>query len=200
MEGEKKAIGLDLSIALSRYITGTLSYFNHRSNVDINSRLVCFDLKEMNSNQRFASSPAWFSITIKFVVSRIFCISGERKRSLIFCVIAVGIPPELKEIKGHIPQVQNKSIKDKASEIVGASEKWVGEVRNKLQETKMERYALSILNKIPLSGAAKLSCRTSLPIKIPPRFLACTPIAFNSFLTPQKDASIQEKHKQDVVR
>ncbi len=52
MEGEKKAIGLDLSIALSRYITGTLSYFNHRSNVDINSRLVCFDLKEMNSNQR----------------------------------------------------------------------------------------------------------------------------------------------------
>ena len=43
---------------------------------------------------------------------------------------------ELKEIKGHIPQVQNKSIKDKASEIVGASEKWVGEVRNKLQETK----------------------------------------------------------------
>lgn len=52
MKGEKKIIGLDLSIALSRYITGSLSYFNHRSNVDINSRLVCFDLKEMNSNQR----------------------------------------------------------------------------------------------------------------------------------------------------
>lgn len=52
MKGEKMAIGLDLSIALSRYITGTLSYFNHRSNVDINSRLVCFDLKEMNANQR----------------------------------------------------------------------------------------------------------------------------------------------------
>lgn len=52
MEGEKKMIGLDLSIALSRYITGSLSYFNHRSNVDINARLVCFDLKEMNSNQR----------------------------------------------------------------------------------------------------------------------------------------------------
>lgn len=52
MEGEKRAIGLDLSIALSRYITGSLSYFNHRSNVDIHSRLVCFDLKEMDSNQR----------------------------------------------------------------------------------------------------------------------------------------------------
>ena len=52
MKAEKKAIGEYLSIALSRYVTGSLSYFNHRSNVDINSRLVCFDLKEMNSNQR----------------------------------------------------------------------------------------------------------------------------------------------------
>lgn len=52
MEGEKGAIGRDLSIALSRYTTGTLSYFNHRSNVDINARLVCFDLKEMDKNQR----------------------------------------------------------------------------------------------------------------------------------------------------
>ncbi len=52
MNGEKKAIGLDLSIALSRYVSGSLSYFNHRSNVDINSRLVCFDLKEMDANQR----------------------------------------------------------------------------------------------------------------------------------------------------
>lgn len=52
MQDEKKAIGLNLSVALSRYVTGSLSYFNHCSNVDINSRLVCFDLKEMNANQR----------------------------------------------------------------------------------------------------------------------------------------------------
>ena len=52
MEGEKGAIGKDLSIALSRYTTGTLSYFNHRSSVNINARLVCFDLKEMDKNQR----------------------------------------------------------------------------------------------------------------------------------------------------
>ena len=51
-EGEKKMIGCDLAIALSRYVTGSLSYFNHRSNVDINERLVCFDLKNMDSNQR----------------------------------------------------------------------------------------------------------------------------------------------------
>lgn len=52
MPGEMRQIGLDLSIALSRYVTGSLSYFNHRSNVDINARLVCFDLKEMDANQR----------------------------------------------------------------------------------------------------------------------------------------------------
>lgn len=52
MEGEKAAIGKDLSIALGRYVTGSLSYFNHRSNVDIKSRLVCFDLKDMDANQR----------------------------------------------------------------------------------------------------------------------------------------------------
>lgn len=52
MKGEKREIGLDLSIALGRYVTGSLSYFNHRSNIDINARLVCFDLKQMDSNQR----------------------------------------------------------------------------------------------------------------------------------------------------
>ncbi len=52
MEGEKKQIGMNLSIALSRYVTGSLSYFNHRSNIDINARLVCFDLMKMDSSQR----------------------------------------------------------------------------------------------------------------------------------------------------
>lgn len=52
MQGEMQRIGLDLSIALSRYVTGSLSYFNHRSNIDIDARLVCFDLKDMDANQR----------------------------------------------------------------------------------------------------------------------------------------------------
>lgn len=52
MEAEKKSIGFELSIALSRYVSGSLSYFNHRSTVDINARLVCFNLKEMDSNQQ----------------------------------------------------------------------------------------------------------------------------------------------------
>lgn len=51
-QGEKGIIGNDLAIALGRYVNGSLSYFNHRSNVDIRSRLVCFDLKDMDNNQR----------------------------------------------------------------------------------------------------------------------------------------------------
>lgn len=52
MPGEMHDIGMNLSIALSRYVSGSLSYFNNRSNVDINARLVCFDLKDMDANQR----------------------------------------------------------------------------------------------------------------------------------------------------
>lgn len=52
LDGEMAEIGMSLSVALSRYTSGSLSYFNHRSNVDINSRLVCFDLKDMDNNQR----------------------------------------------------------------------------------------------------------------------------------------------------
>lgn len=47
-----KSIGLDLSIALSRYVDGSLSYFNHESNVDLNNRLICFDLKDMDASQK----------------------------------------------------------------------------------------------------------------------------------------------------
>lgn len=52
LPGAMGSIGRDLAIALTRYTEGSLSYFNHRSNVDIHARLVCFDLKEMDANQR----------------------------------------------------------------------------------------------------------------------------------------------------
>lgn len=50
--GRAKQVGEDLAMALERYVTGSLSYFNHRTNVDIDNRLVCFDLKEIDKNQR----------------------------------------------------------------------------------------------------------------------------------------------------
>jgi len=36
-----------IATALEIYVTGSLNVFNHRTNVDINSRLVCFDIKQL---------------------------------------------------------------------------------------------------------------------------------------------------------
>ena len=34
-------------LALEIYVTGSLNVFNHQSNVDINNRIVCYDIKEL---------------------------------------------------------------------------------------------------------------------------------------------------------
>jgi len=36
-----------LATALEIYVTGSLNVFNHRTNVDITNRLVCYDIKEL---------------------------------------------------------------------------------------------------------------------------------------------------------
>jgi len=36
-----------LATALEIYVTGSLNVFNHRTNVDMSNRLVCFDIKEL---------------------------------------------------------------------------------------------------------------------------------------------------------
>lgn len=49
---EMQEFGRNLSIALSRIVNGSLSYFNHRSTVNIHSRLVCYNLKNMDKEQK----------------------------------------------------------------------------------------------------------------------------------------------------
>ena len=36
-----------IATALEIYVSGSLNLFNHRTNVDINNRLVCYDIKEL---------------------------------------------------------------------------------------------------------------------------------------------------------
>ena len=36
-----------LATALEIYVTGSLNVFNHRTNVDVNNRLICYDIKEL---------------------------------------------------------------------------------------------------------------------------------------------------------
>ncbi len=44
-QDEKEA--QNLATALEIYVTGSLNVFNHRTNVDVNNRIVCYDIKEL---------------------------------------------------------------------------------------------------------------------------------------------------------
>ena len=37
-----------IATALEIYVTGSLNVFNHQSNVDINNRIVCYDIKAVS--------------------------------------------------------------------------------------------------------------------------------------------------------
>jgi type IV secretory pathway VirB4 component len=39
-----------IATALEIYVTGSLNVFNHRTNVDVHNRLVCFDIKELGKS------------------------------------------------------------------------------------------------------------------------------------------------------
>jgi len=39
-----------LATALEIYVSGSLNVFNHRTNVNLNNRLVCYDIKELGKN------------------------------------------------------------------------------------------------------------------------------------------------------
>ena len=41
-----------IATALEIYVTGSLNVFNHRTNVDIQSRIVAYDIKELVSSSR----------------------------------------------------------------------------------------------------------------------------------------------------
>ena len=41
-----------IATALEIYVTGSLNVFNHQSNVDINNRIVCYDIKELGKQMK----------------------------------------------------------------------------------------------------------------------------------------------------
>ncbi len=47
LRGQDEPEAQRLATALEIYVTGSLNVFNHRTNVDINNRLICFDIKEL---------------------------------------------------------------------------------------------------------------------------------------------------------
>ena len=47
MKEQKEPEAQHLATALEIYVNGSLNIFNHRTNVDIRNRLVCYDIKEL---------------------------------------------------------------------------------------------------------------------------------------------------------
>jgi len=47
MREQKESEAQRIATALEIYVTGSLNVFNHRTNVNLQNRLVCFDIKEM---------------------------------------------------------------------------------------------------------------------------------------------------------
>jgi hypothetical protein len=47
MRKQKESEAQRIATALEIYVTGSLNVFNHRTNVDITNRLVCYDIKEL---------------------------------------------------------------------------------------------------------------------------------------------------------
>lgn len=120
MPGEMHNIGLDLSLSLSRYVSGSLSYFNHRSNVDINARLVCFDLKDMDANQRdltmlIIQDMIWNRVTINRAKGRWTWVDIDEFHLLLRSPITAAYSVEIwKRFRkwGGIPTGITQNIKD----------------------------------------------------------------------------------------
>lgn len=46
---QEESVGRKLATEMEIYVTGSLNVFNHRSNVDLNKSLLCFDIKELGT-------------------------------------------------------------------------------------------------------------------------------------------------------
>ena len=49
LKNQEEKVGKKLATEMEIYVSGSLNVFNHRSNVDLNKKLLCFDIKELGS-------------------------------------------------------------------------------------------------------------------------------------------------------
>ncbi|MGN0276101.1 MAG: VirB4-like conjugal transfer ATPase, CD1110 family [Hominisplanchenecus sp.] len=69
LRGQKEMEAKRLATALEIYVTGSLNVFNHQTNVDINNRIVCFDIKELGKQLKkigmlIVQDQVWNRVTI----------------------------------------------------------------------------------------------------------------------------------------
>ena len=66
---QEEAEAKRLATALEIYVTGSLNVFNHHTNVDVNNRLVCYDIKELGKQLKkigmlIVQDQVWNRVTI----------------------------------------------------------------------------------------------------------------------------------------
>ena len=64
-----------IATALEIYVSGSLNVFNHRTNVDINSRIVCYDIKELGKQLKkigmlIVQDQVWNRVTVNRAAHR----------------------------------------------------------------------------------------------------------------------------------
>ncbi len=64
-----------IAAALELYVTGSLNVFNHRTNVDINKRIVCYDIKELGKQLKqlgmlVIQDQVWNRVTVNRAAGR----------------------------------------------------------------------------------------------------------------------------------
>ena len=69
LRGQDEKEAQYIATALEIYVTGSLNVFNHRSNVDINNRIVCYDIKELGKQLKkigmlVVQDQVWNRVTI----------------------------------------------------------------------------------------------------------------------------------------
>lgn len=69
LENQEEKEARHIRSALEIYVTGSLNVFNHRTNVDITNRLVCFDIKELGKQLKklgmlVVQDQVWNRVTI----------------------------------------------------------------------------------------------------------------------------------------
>jgi len=69
LRGQAEPEAQHVATALEIYVTGSLNVFNHRTNVNMNNRLVCFDIKELGKQLKklgmlILQDAVWNRVTI----------------------------------------------------------------------------------------------------------------------------------------
>ncbi|HEK9896091.1 TPA: conjugal transfer protein TraE, partial [Streptococcus equi subsp. equi] len=69
LQKQEEIVGKKLAVEMEIYVKGSLNVFNHRTNVDTNNRVVCYDIKELGKQLKkigmlVVQDQVWNRVTI----------------------------------------------------------------------------------------------------------------------------------------